>query len=208
MPPGLMPQNQTGSTPVTATTSVGVPSSLGQNAAVEKDSMLESMVQHTGSLDLDDQGNWDFHGHSSGMVFVQRLREQFGDLMGVPERQGTSLSKAQHGGLPHIYESPKSADSPAEPGSNLKDELPSKKCARSLCDLALNDACALMRFLHLPTFWKIFDRVYDTPYEDWGSEEHRNLPLIYALLSIGYLFGKDANSKLFVQGYAFARDSA
>src|SRR2546429_2128338 len=30
------------------------------------DPQLTSMVESTGSLDLDDQGHWDFHGHSSG----------------------------------------------------------------------------------------------------------------------------------------------
>ena len=43
---------------------------------------LRSMIESTGQLDIDESGNLDFHGGSSGAVFVRRMREQFGDLLG------------------------------------------------------------------------------------------------------------------------------
>src|SRR4051794_13309004 len=42
------------------------------------DAQLRSMVESTGQLDLDESGHWDFHGGSSGTVFVRRMREHFG----------------------------------------------------------------------------------------------------------------------------------
>lgn len=51
----------------------------------EKDPMLESMVSNTGSLDLDEEGNLDFHGHSSGRIFLCKMRSQLGELIGKPE---------------------------------------------------------------------------------------------------------------------------
>lgn len=50
-----------------------------------KDPMLESMVSNAGSLDLDDEGNLDFQGHSSGRIFLCKMRSQLGELIGKPE---------------------------------------------------------------------------------------------------------------------------
>ncbi len=45
----------------------------------EDDAQLQSMVDRIGTLDLDDHGNWDFHGHSSGYHLMRKFRAQFGD---------------------------------------------------------------------------------------------------------------------------------
>lgn len=47
----------------------------------------------------------------------------------------------------------------------------------------------------------MFDQIYDAPPEAWGNEEHRYLPLLYALMSIGSMFAKDENSRLSTEGY-------
>ena len=173
---------------------------------MEKDSMLESMVQKTGSLDLDDQGHWDFHGHSSGLVFLRRMREQFGDLMGGTE--GTDLPfQSDTRPMPQGLDSPRSnADSPDD--SNLPNiqDLPHKECGRQLCENALDDACALMRFVHQPTFYKSFDRIYDTPPEAFGNEENKFLPLLYLVMALGCLFATGERSKLGIKGYEGALD--
>src|SRR6201999_3412992 len=57
------------------------------------DDHLESMVRSTGQLDLDEQGNIEYHGHSSGLTFVRRMRESLGDVMG-PEGKGTPFIKS------------------------------------------------------------------------------------------------------------------
>src|ERR1700742_2750512 len=46
---------------------------------LDDDAQLQSMVDRTGTLDLDDNGHWDFHGQSSGYVFMRKFRAQFGD---------------------------------------------------------------------------------------------------------------------------------
>ncbi|MCJ1400972.1 hypothetical protein MMC11_004183 [Xylographa trunciseda] len=178
---------------------------VATNAEVEKDSLLESMVQRTGSLDLDDRGYWDFHGHSSGLVFLRRMRQQFGDLMGEAEGYGSTflLNRPEA----RVFESPKSAtDSPRSSNIPNTYDLPPRDCARELCENALDDACALMRFVHQPTFYAMFDRVYDVPPEQYGNEEHRYLPLVYSVLALGSLFAKSENSKLEVEGYESATD--
>ena len=171
----------------------------------EKDSLLESMVQSTGALDLDDRGYWDFHGHSSGLIFLRRMRQQFGDLMGAAEGHGSSFLQTKP--MTQIFDSPRSsADSPTEPNVPNIEGLPSKACARELCEVALDEACALMRFVHQPTFYAMFDRIFNTDAEHYGKEENTYLPLIYAVMAVGCLFAKTEDSKLQKEGYENARD--
>jgi len=179
------------------------PASAGREA--EKESLLESMVQSTGSLDLDDRGYWDFHGHSSGLTFLRRMRQQFGDLMGAAEGHGTMFLQTKP--MTQIFDSPMSSvDSPMDPTVPNIEDLLSKGCAHELCEVALDDACALMRFIHQPTFYAMFDRIYDTDAEQYGKEENTYLPLVYAVIAVGCLFSKTENSKLQKEGYENARD--
>lgn len=172
---------------------------------VENESLLESMVENTGSLDLDDQGYWDYHGHSSGLIFLRRMREQFGDLMGKSEGYGFPSLKARN--LQLALESPKSiGDSPLESNLPNTHDLPTRDCARSLCGYALDDACAVMRFVHQPTFYAMLDRIYDCQPEYFGNEENRFLPLLYAAMALGCLFAKAEDSQLQINGYESAID--
>jgi hypothetical protein len=164
------------------------------------DPQLESMVKATGQLDLDEHGNFEYHGHSSGLSFVRRMREQLGDVMG-PEGQATPFVKSRP--ISQVLDSPRSnTDSPWElpPGS----DLPSREVALGLCDNAVNDAGSLLRFIHWPTFKKQFDSIYDKPAENWGNEENAFLPLLYATLALGTLFAKVEDSDLDRKGYETA----
>ena len=170
----------------------------------DKDSMLESMVANTGSLDLDDEGHWDFHGHSSGRVFLRRMREQFGALVGK-ENPGNMPFKNYRSIKP--LDSPKvPAESPIDRNLSITHELPDKHCAQLLCKNALDDAGAMLRLEHRPTFLLMFDRVYDTPVEEFGDEENRFVPLLYAVIALGTLFAKAEESQLQRNGYDSAID--
>jgi len=179
----------------------------GSGGDAEKDSLLESMVENTGSLDLDDQGHWDFHGHSSGIVFLRRMREQFGDLMGSTESRASAFLKNRRA-QSQVFESPRSTTGESPMDSNLPNthDLPPRECAKQLCSNCLNDACALMRFVHQPTFYASFDRIYNTPPDNFGNEDNSFLPLLYVVLALGCLFGKDEASNLEQKGYESAID--
>ena len=166
----------------------------------EKDSMLESMVENTGLLDLDDDGYWDFHGHSSGRAFLRKMREQFGDLMGKPDAHGLPFLSSRPGS--HPTNSPASSmHSPVASRLPKSHDLPTKQCARMLCECALDDALAILRFIHQPTFYAMFDRVYDAPSEDLGSEELGFLPLLYSTIALGSLFARTEGSQLMTNGF-------
>ncbi|KAK8199040.1 fungal transcriptional regulatory protein [Phyllosticta capitalensis] len=194
---GILPQTQQG-TPYTpsenaasmdAAQTTPKANNLNPQAQQREEGQLESMVRATGQLDLDEHGYWDYHGHSSGLSFVRKMREKF-DFMGSGESESSPFPATRP--ISYVFESPKSAqDSPSQfettslPGGA---ELPPKDKAIKLCDAAINDASSLLRIVHLPTFWRNLDQMYDKSPDDYGSQEHSFLPLLYTVLALGSLF--------------------
>jgi hypothetical protein len=168
------------------------------------DPQLKSMVENTGSLDLDDQGHWDFHGHSSGYTFMSRFRAQFGDLTVPDPRIPTHRSRP----FSQLLESsPKSAaSSPFDTSIPSSLDLPTKEVAMQLCRNTLDDAIALMRFVHQPTFFQKFDRIFATDPDHFTNADIRFLPLLYFVMAVGCLFASTENSVLSSKGYEDAID--
>jgi hypothetical protein len=200
--PGLEAKLQQGLLPRTSLRSTEQ-SDQGTNGAQPAsdgcvDSHLESMVKSTGQLDLDEQGNLEYHGHSSGLSFVRRMREQWGEVM-LPQGQGTPFIKSRP--MSQVFDSPRSVnDSPLE-SSSTQPEMPRKEVALQLCDIAINDAASILRVVHYPTFLKQVDRLYEVPPESYGNEENVFLPLMYAVMALGTLFSKVDNGELDRKGY-------
>lgn len=170
----------------------------------EQESLLESMVEHTGSLDLDDEGFWGFHGHSSGLVFLRQVRKHFGDRIGHPADH--CLPSLQTRNLVLAFDSPRSGRNLQEPLPANSQGLPNKAIVRGLCENALDDACASFPFIHRPTFYDKLERIYTVPPESWSSDDNRFLPLVYATMALGCLFAKAERSALQLQGYGGAMD--
>ena len=155
------------------------------------------MIESTGQLDLDEKGNWDFHGGSSGTVWIKRMREQFGGLLGndygtpfLPKLSRSSMA-------PTLFDSPRSAtESPMDANLPNTMDLPTREMARALCQDALNSACCLLRFVHQPTFYEMFNRIYNVPAENFGDDENRFLPLLYVVLALGCMFHTEPGQDL------------
>lgn len=159
------------------------------------ESLLETMVDNSGCLDRDDQGHWDYHGHTSGVIFARRLRKQLG-AADIPINGPRGLSQAL------AFESPKSAsDSPQDSSLPPTHDLPHRAVARRLCHNALDDACSLMRFVHEPSFFASLERIYDKSPEQFTNEENSFLPLLYIVMAVGCLFSDDGEGTLDVAGY-------
>jgi len=164
---------------------------------------LQSMVKSTGQLDLDEEGHWDYHGHSSGLSFVRKFKSTFGDIK-FAEGQGTPFIKSRP--MSAVFDSPRSAqDSPMDINQPMA-ELPSKDIALQLCDLAINDASSLLRVVHAPTFFAKLDHLYETIPDNYSNEDHTFLPLLYAVLALGTLFSKTEDGELDRKGYGEAID--
>lgn len=154
-----------------------------------EDSLLESMVEAAGRLEIDEAGHMDFHGHSSGIAFLAHINSQFGNLLGG---DATELKKMRSTAFPAVFDSPgSSASSSPDAGSQMTALLPSKEIAKVLIDTCLDDACVLMRFVHRPSFNSMMDRVYDMDPGTFGETETSFLPLLYLSLAVGCLFVND-----------------
>ncbi|TGO16478.1 hypothetical protein BTUL_0027g00070 [Botrytis tulipae] len=178
--------------PTTPSTTSSMPSATPQPPQLsEEDAQLRSMIESTGQLDLDERGNWDFHGGSSGTVFVKRLREQFGSLLGSPNL----LPKPPRAQMPPTFDSPRSStDSPYDSGLPNTLDLPPREVAMSLCEDSLHCACCLLRFVHEPSFYDMLNRIYDLPPDSFGDEEHKFLPLLYMALALGCMFSSQPSN--------------
>ncbi|KAK5173816.1 Gypsy retrotransposon integrase-like protein 1 [Saxophila tyrrhenica] len=164
------------------------------------DTNIESMVRAVAQIDMDETGHWDYHGHSSGLSFVRRMREQLGDLMG-PETVATPFIKSRP--MSVVFDSPKSGvESPtAGEFSPSGHDLPAKALAMEICHCAVDDASALLKIVHKPTFWQAFEHLYSTPPDNWTNDDQSFLPLFYSVLALGHLFAKDEQSGVSREGY-------
>lgn len=177
---------------------------MTEEPKAEDDAPLQAMMENTGSLDLDDQGHWDFHGHSSGFTFMSKFRAQFGDLS-VPDPRFPTRKARPFSQL--LESSPKSAaSSPLDASVPSLLDLPPKEVAKELCKSALDDAIALMRFIHQPSFLQKFDRIFATDPDHFTTADIRFLPLLYFVMAVGCLFASKENSVLSSKGYEDAID--
>ncbi|KAF1810878.1 hypothetical protein P152DRAFT_467583 [Eremomyces bilateralis CBS 781.70] len=165
---------------------------------------LDSMLKAAARLDLDEQGHWDYHGDSSGISFMAKMREHLKGWLGT-EAIPPNIRRPRP--MSQVFESPKSThDSPLESPMPLSD-LPPREVALSLCDLAVNDATSLLRFVHWPSFVKSLDKIYDPQPAGYGNEENTFLPLLYAVMAFASLYSRDEDSELVSKGYDFAIDN-
>jgi hypothetical protein len=156
------------------------------------DDHLESIVKSTGQLDLDEQGNLEYHGHSSGFGLMRQMRESLGDV-GPVEGKGTPAIKLCL--ISQVYDSPRSLSGTPWNACFFRSGFPPKEVAMEMCNLAVNDAGTLLRFVHYPTFLKQVERLYDSP-NHYTNEENMFLPLFYAVLAVATLFKKNDDSYL------------
>ena len=161
------------------------------------------MVENTGSLDLDDEGHLDFYGHSSGRAFLLKMRTQFGQVVGSTNTSSYAMphpSRTRSGDSPSMSGSVAGIVTPNTYG------LPLQPCARVLCESALDSACAVLSFVHQPTFYAMFDRVYNQQPQALDGDTLKFIPLLYAVIAVGALFSTAENSQLMTSGLKNAID--
>lgn len=161
----------------------------GVDAAGAEGEELMSMIETIGQLDLTEGGEWDFHGISSGAVFLRRMKENFHGLLG---RDSLVPYLARPPRYPGVF----SLDSPRSAGSSPWDSssvppfynLPPIEHARTLCYFSLNCATCLLRIIHVPSFFETFERLYEKAPENLGTDDHRSLGLLYSVLALGCMY--------------------
>lgn len=157
--------------------------------AEQQTAQIMSMIETLGQLDLTEGGGWDFRGTSSGAVFLRRMKDHFRGLLGY-DYQTTFLPRpAQVPGLLKL-DSPQStsASTPNDSRTSNVYDLPPKERARQLSYCALSCATALLRIVHIPSFFEKFEELYQQPADTFETEDKRFLGLLYAVMAVGCMY--------------------
>lgn len=160
-----------------------------QKVEQDDDARITSMIETIGQLDLDEGGGWDFRGASSGAVFLRRMKEHFGGLLGYDHQTTFLPLPSKVPGLLHL--DPPSLGSINPIGSaELPDiyDLPPKDRAHQLSSCALTCATALLRIVHIPTFFEKFELIYGKSSLDFDDSDRKFLSLLYAVLAVGCVY--------------------
>ncbi|KAI1082185.1 hypothetical protein F5B20DRAFT_578400 [Whalleya microplaca] len=173
------------------------------------DAQLQSMIENVGQLDLDEKGDYDFHGNSSGSVFFKRMKEHFRSLLGrdyqipflprpprpagmlhLDSSRPSSSSRTQSNGVPEVY------------------NLPPKDRALALCAESLNNATCLLRIVHLPSFYQMLDSLYEKPVNGKGKEDKRKLALAFSVMALGSMYDVPEGKGLETPPYKISMEEA
>lgn len=141
---------------------------------------LETALNASSRLEIVDCGREDFHGPSSGFAFLAQLQKKHGDLLSPEVAPSTEVTTRPD--LLPIFDWPQSFEI-GHP--QIPPPLPPKTVAEDLVESALENVCALSQIVHRPTFYLMFNRVYDLGTVKYGTEETKFLPLLYALMALG-----------------------
>ncbi|KAG5954665.1 hypothetical protein E4U58_007522 [Claviceps cyperi] len=173
--------------------------------APDSGAKLMTMIDSIGQLDLDDKGGWDFHGTSSGAVFLKRMKEHFRGLLG-PVIKGPSMSRSERAsGLTALdVRIPGAGTSSILSSLPHYTELPPKDVARRLCYYSLSCATCLVRIVHIPSFNERFERVYDHPVETLNQEDTHFLGLVHAVIALGCMYNNLEDKNPVSGGYKLA----
>lgn len=165
-----------------------------QSGCGESDTLLDTMIEATGRLEIDNQGRHEYYDRFAGVTFFRRLQEQCGLLLG--------------GQLPNSHDMPSLAllETPEATKASQRQRLaivadvveilPPREAAWNLISIGLVDGCCLTRFVHRPDFDRGFDRVYNLDLECYNDDDLKFLPLLHIMLAIGVLFSCDGAGNL------------
>lgn len=150
------------------------------------DKKLLSMIDSIGQLEINDKGAWDYHGTSSGPVFLKRMKENFRGML--DPISGNVLS------LPRPEQSPSAllgldSDDPLGYSSfSAYPELPAKALAQRLCYYTLSCGTCLVRIVHIPTFYEKLEHIYEVPLDHLDQEDKHFVGLFFAVIALGCMY--------------------
>ncbi|KAH8888995.1 hypothetical protein GQ53DRAFT_723777 [Thozetella sp. PMI_491] len=154
-------------------------------------------VEKVSQLDLTDTGEYVFHGLSSGAAFLSRITQQFPTLFRHDSRTPFSPQPQRPFPASPIAGWPANYDF-------LK--LPPKELARALCEYSFSRACCIYRVVHVPSFWKKFERLYEERPQICLPEQRRFVGLVFSVIALGSMYDVDENDPTNPNHYVVATD--
>ncbi|KAI0875064.1 hypothetical protein GGS24DRAFT_308758 [Hypoxylon argillaceum] len=170
---------------------------------------LQSMISSAGQLDLNESGDYDFHGTSSGSVFFKQMKKHFRTLLGRDYQIPFMPRPPRPSGVTTLDSPRPTPSSPwATTPSPSIHNLPPKERAVALCSESIDNATCLLRIVHKPTFYSMLDSLYETPSDHFGTEDKRNLALAYSAMALGCMYNVSDDSVMNPPTYKISIDEA
>jgi len=180
------------------------PSHRSDSVALDGDHSprLENMMELQEQMNSTDHN---FYGDSSGFAFLQKTKQLFDDTQG--SSNDSDLSTSTQRAITQLFDSPlpdKQALQVDVPVSNL---LPTRQTASDLLHVVFGQVYPLLQFLDEPTFQERTDRIYEVEPMEFTDSDHDFLPLLYAVLALGFLFSQKKHQqygcgRAVTEGYA------
>jgi hypothetical protein len=166
---------------------------------------LENMMELQEQMNSADHKTAAFYCDSSGFAFLQKTKQLFDDTQG--SSNDSDLSTSTQRAITQLFDSPlpdKQALQVDVPVSNL---LPKRQTASDLLHVVFGQVYPLLQFLDQPTFQERTDRIYEVEPMDYTDSDHDFLPLLYAVLALGFLFSQEKHqqygcARAVTEGYA------
>jgi hypothetical protein len=144
------------------------------------------MVEATGRLNIDEDGNYDYSGNCAGLLLVERIRERCDYLLerkNGPGHRSAQLQRSQSG-------TPIRALSQSRPKARSLSALPPWDVAARYINIAFAEAFSLFNFIHRPSFESRLQVFYAARNAGLDStlEDIRFEALLNSLFALGELF--------------------
>lgn len=159
----------------------GSPESTGQ------DFYLEHMISSDDRTENDSHENLDYHGRSSGFAFLHATKGFFDDHTDPSDPRHVSNGKK----ILALFDSELPGKQTLKLNCPVSHLLPSHNVAKEMTRDLFTHGCALLRFIHQPTFETSMARIYLHEPLDFNDEDHLFLPLLYAVLGLAYIFSQE-----------------
>ncbi|KAI1855945.1 hypothetical protein JX265_012028 [Neoarthrinium moseri] len=151
----------------------------------EEPARFITLTDAANHLDFTNTGEYDFHGLSSGAAFLRRITQHLPGLFRYDSRL-PFLPQHHQSSTPRSVELPLDlAISPWQTDHGFY-ALPQRQLARDLCDYAFTRASCILRVVHAPSFWRLFETLYHERPQKFTLEE---LFVIQFLQATGNLNG-------------------
>ena len=195
-------QQSSNAFPAQPATAIATKLATESTSVAAQDCELEPQMSAMTLLEFDKYGSWHCCGHSSGLDLVKQIHDTFASAFcGSGSYKSHNLSSATPSepltkSLQRIFATLFGPSSLTErPSSDMKLRrflpLPPRRVIYRLCEVALQDACALSPIVHRPTFKKSLDRILTHPEAIDQHEDQQFMPLLYAVLAVGCIHAKD-----------------
>ncbi|KXJ89969.1 fungal-specific transcription factor domain-domain-containing protein [Microdochium bolleyi] len=147
-----------------------------------------SLFQDFAQLNLVDDGESDFYGLSSSAAFLSRITQELPELT----RYDSRIPFLPHASLPSIAWTPALTGVPWQTTYDHS-RLPDRETARTLCQYAFDCGSCLLRTVHVPSFFDMFDKLYQSRPSIYTTTERRFVGLLFSVVALGAMYDIDEN---------------